>query len=315
MTAPTTLRVAYATYAQDPADPDPDLDAVLVSGALREHGADCEPLRWDDPDVRWSDWDVVLIRSTWNYAADRVAFLDWAAAVSQSSLLLNPLDIVTWNTDKTYLRDLADSGVPTIPTWWCPPGDRPPDRRSMRNLTGVGGLDAAAWVAKPAVGAGARGALRFADDDEGWQRLHDHVASLHAQGQQVMVQPYLRAVDSSGEAAVVVIDGQVSHAVRKVAALTCGGHGDARGLTILTPAMHALVGRVREAMADRWDACVYARVDMVSTGAAEEDPAGRMVVMECELTEPLLFCYLAPAGAEALAAAVVRRAGKARRTR
>lgn len=315
MMAAPALRVAYATYDQDPADPDPDLDAAIVQQALWERGAHCEVRRWDDPAESWSDWDVVLIRSTWNYAADRAGFLEWAAQVSKCAVLLNPLDVVTWNTDKTYLRDLAGHGVPTIPTWWCSTGERPPDRTDMGALPGVGALNPSAWVAKPAVGAGARGARRFADDEDGWRELHDHVAFLHAQGQQVMVQPYLQAVDSAGEAAVVVIDGEASHAVRKVAALTCGGHGDARGLTPLTPSMLALVERVREAMADRWDACVYARVDMVSTGATEDVPGSRMVVMECELTEPLLFCYLVPAAADALADAVVRRAGNARRTR
>ncbi len=72
------------------------------------------------PAVDWGSYDLVVIRSTWDYAPRRDDFAAWAASVPR---LANPADVVAWNTDKTYLRELAAAGVPVVPTAWLAPGD------------------------------------------------------------------------------------------------------------------------------------------------------------------------------------------------
>ena len=97
-----------------------------------------------------------MLRSTWNYTEHLDEFLAWATRVSQVTRLVNPVEIIEWNTDKRYLADLAARGIPVVPTVFVAPGEEvPPD------------AVAGHVVVKPSVGAGSRGAKLFHDDVEG----------------------------------------------------------------------------------------------------------------------------------------------------
>src|SRR5690554_1330446 len=100
-----------------------DVDEEL----LLPHLPEAEVVAWDNPDVDWSRYEVVLLRSPWNYTERLPEFLEWAERVSQVARLHNPLDIVRWNTDKRYLEDLAERGVPTVPTVFVAPGEQVAD--------------------------------------------------------------------------------------------------------------------------------------------------------------------------------------------
>ena len=181
--------------------PDLDPDDQLLIEPLRDSGVDAVAAVWDDPGVDWSAFHLVVIRSTWDYPARRAEFLNWTRRASR---LVNPADVVEWNTDKRYLRDLASAGVPVVPTTWVAPYDAvvlPPRGRH---------------VVKPAVGAGSVDAGAFSMHDAHEQALaHEHASRLLAAGQTVMVQPYLHSIDEVGETALMFIDGEFSHAVRK----------------------------------------------------------------------------------------------------
>ena len=157
-----------------------------------------------------------MLRSPWDYVPPpgrlrrlgRVACPGW----------LNPADVVAWNTDKTYLRELAAAGVPVIPTDCVAPG-RVVDARPP---TGE-------WVVKPTVSAGSQDTGRYAlaGRSASWPR--PHVARLTAAGRTAMVQPYLAAVDTAGETAVLFSRRRrrlaYSHAIRKGPMLTGTGGG------------------------------------------------------------------------------------------
>ncbi|HRD11499.1 MAG TPA: hypothetical protein PLI79_06530, partial [Mycobacterium sp.] len=130
-------------------------DAGLVK-ALRNRGLHARWLSWDDPQTL--DADLVILRATWDYAERRDEFLAWASRVRN---LLNAPAVVTWNSDKHYLRDLADAGVPTIPSYFFEPGD--PVRLPKGEV-----------VVKPAIGAGSIDTGRFVDHSA----ARAHVAAL-----------------------------------------------------------------------------------------------------------------------------------------
>jgi hypothetical protein len=98
-----------------------DEDAGLLVEALAEDNVDGRWVVWNDPDVDWHRWPTVL-RSTWDYPQHRPQFLEWIAAVP---MLYNPSNVVMWNLDKVYLRDLEQAGVPVMPTVVVPPGTEP----------------------------------------------------------------------------------------------------------------------------------------------------------------------------------------------
>ena len=283
--------VALATCA---AFPSGDEDAAALVAALAAVGVDARWQVWTDPDVDWSR-SLVVLRSTWDYTLTAEVFLAWTRTVPR---LANPADVVEWNSDKVYLRDLAAAGVPIVPTEFAAPGE--PVR-----LPGAGD-----FVVKPSLGAGSRGAGRF-DAGTAGSAAQEHVAGLHAAGRTVLLQPYLRDVDAQGETALIYLDGQFSHAVNKAALLpepaVHGIHDDALYVEeMMTPhtatASELAAGaQVIDALAERFGAHqLYARVDLLPTADGPR-------LVELEVTEPSLFLGYADGAAERFAAAIASR--------
>lgn len=186
------IRHPRIVFAGCRALPDGDGDDAGLVDALRARGLHAHWLAWDDPATEQAD--IVILRATWDYIERLDEFLAWTRRVPN---LLNGPDVVEWNTDKRYLADLADAGVPTVPSMFFAPGER------------VGAL-AGEVVVKPAVGAGSYGAQRFSDEDA----ARRHAEELQAQGRTVLVQPYDERI-ADGETALVFVAGQQSHAFTK----------------------------------------------------------------------------------------------------
>ena len=290
-------RVALITCAELP---DLDADDRLLVGPLAARGIRVEPAVWDDPAVDWAGYRLAVLRSPWDYAPRRQRFVEWTRTVPG---IANPAAVVEWNTDKRYLRILAEAGVPTVPTEWVSP-----DRAWQPPTTGE-------YVVKPAISAGSLDTGRYDLADPGHRRLATaHVARLRAQGRLVMVQPYLAAVDTAGETALLFVAGPdglaYSHAVRKGPMLSGPDQG-AEGLyrpeeiTARKPgtAERDLAERVLGAVPGGTDQLLYARVDLIP--GRDGDP----VLIELELTEPSLFLRHAEGAAERLAEAIAARLG------
>ena len=235
-------------------------------------------VHWDDPDVDWASFDVAVLRSTWNYTDHLDEFLAWATRISQVTHLVNPVEIIEWNTDKRYLGDLAARGIPTVPTLFVTPGDEvEPD------------AVAGHVVVKPSVGAGSKGARLFDGDPSG---ALAHAAALHAAGSTVMIQPYISGVDEHGETALIFLGGEFSHAARKAAILSrdmswsTGLYADEK--VTPTTATSEELELAQRILADL-PGLAYARVDLLPS-------ADGPVVLELELTEPSLFLALDPRG-------------------
>jgi glutathione synthase/RimK-type ligase-like ATP-grasp enzyme len=276
--------------------PTPDVDAPVVT-ALRTLGATVHAPSWSDPDVDWASFDVAVVRTTWDYPARREAFVDWAGRAAAATALWNPADVLRWNTHKSYLLELEDRGAPVVPTAWLAAGDR----------VDLGELLAARdWkraVIKPAVGNGADGVLRTVDVDEAAAQAH--LDRMLGTGD-AMVQPYLDAVAAHGEVSVVVVDGQVTHAVRKTPAVgdyrVQEDHGGANARLDLDGEGAEPAALARWLLDAAGHELLYARVDLVP----DENAAWQ--VAELELTEPDLYLGLAPEVGEVLARAILARA-------
>jgi glutathione synthase/RimK-type ligase-like ATP-grasp enzyme len=275
-----SARIALVSTLEMPLS-DPDEDALLP--LLPE----AEVAYWDYPETVWATYELVVVRSTWNYTAHLDEFLAWATRVSQVTRLVNPVEIIEWNTDKRYLADLSARGIPTVPTIFANPGE-------------AVSADAVAGhvVVKPSVGAGSNGAALFRDDPAG---ALAHVAALQLRGATAMVQPYMTEVDERGETALVFVGGEFSHAARKAAILSrdmswsTGLYADEKVVpTTATATELELAHRI----IDELPGLAYARVDLLPT-------ADGPVVLELELTEPSLFLALDP-GAPSRAATAFR---------
>jgi glutathione synthase/RimK-type ligase-like ATP-grasp enzyme len=285
-------RVALVTCSELPAG---DEDSGLLLAACAAAGLDAEWRVWDDAAVEWASYDLAVIRSTWDYVPRRDDFAGWAASVPR---LANPADVVAWNTEKSYLRELDQAGVPVVPTRWLEPDDQLPADWSEAS----DGWDDV--VVKPAVSAGARDTARYGPGEA--DRARAHAERLLAAGRRVLVQPYLAGVDELGETAVLHVGGAYSHAVRKGPLLVSGGDAEVEGLWRPEEIAPREPAEVERELAERALAMVpggpqrllYARVDLLP------GPGGAPVVVEVELTEPSLFLTAVPAAADRLAAAI-----------
>ena len=264
-----------------------DEDLPPLCRALGDAHLEHDIVVWDDRSVDWASFDLVVLRSAWDYAERRDAFVAWARAVPR---LANPPEVIAWNTDKRYLRDLARDGVAVTPTTWIEPGD---------SIT----LPDGDIVVKPAVSAGARHTARYLPDAHAHAR--EHVRGLQRRGRTTMVQPYLSRIDEHGETALLFFGGVFSHAVRKGPILVPGA-AVVEGLFAKedisprepTEAERALAERTLDSVPGGRDALLYARVD-VAPGID-----GAPLVLELELTEPSVFLAHAPGAAGRFARAI-----------
>ncbi|MFN2518670.1 MAG: RimK family alpha-L-glutamate ligase [Jatrophihabitantaceae bacterium] len=277
--------------------PDGDEDGGALVAALAARGVAARWQVWSDTPASWAG-ELAVVRSTWDYTRDRDAFLAWARTVPR---LVNPAEVIAWNSDKTYLRDLAAAGVPVVATVFVAPG-------TIVALPVTG-----EFVVKPSIGAGSMGVGRFSGDT--LEQAQAHVANLHEAGRIVLVQPYLSEVDTAGETALVYFDGQFSHAIRKAAMLPAQVTNPLDRVTADTlyllesvearepsRAELAVGEQVMQILRDRFGTdLMYARVDLLPT------PAGPLLI-ELELTEPSLFLSYGAGAVNRLAAAIAVRA-------
>lgn len=281
-----------------------DDDLAPLLEACTQAGLEARIVAWDDATVSWRRFDAALLRSPWDYTERLWEFLDWCSRVQQSTQLLNPLAVVRWNTDKHYLADLQAAGVPVVSTVFVEPEAEPLEALQAF----LAGHETEEFVVKPAVSAGSRDTQRYSRAQD--FAAGNHIARLLEQGRSVMLQPYLRSVDSVGESALIYFDGQFNHAIGKGALLRpdqpatntphASGHITPREAD---PAERQLAERVLEAakrLLQLDQPLSYARVDLI------RDDAGSPRLLELELTEPSLFFAQAPGSVQRFAANLAR---------
>ena len=265
---------------------------------LHDVGQPFESVAWDDPTVSWRDFDAAIVRTTWDYCPRLPEFLAWARRAGAETRLFNPVEVLTWNTNKRYLAAVAAEGACIIPTEWVTPAeaDALPARLAARGW-------GRAFV-KPVVGAGSEHTLRVEDDPQSRAAAVEFVRNYPvAEG--ALVQPYLDRVESVGELSVVFFGGELSHAVRKLppagdfrVQVEWGGRYQSHTLSdeerAVAEGCLAAAGRAFALAAP----LVYARVDLL------QSPDGRWCLNELELVEPSLYFGHAPEGPARLLAAI-----------
>jgi hypothetical protein len=266
------------------------IDDDHAIGPLRALGWDVSTLSWRQTALPWSQFDAVIIRSTWDYWDDVPSFLEVLTRIDRQTRLANSLGLVNWNLAKTYLRDLGNRGVGIVPTLW------------LDGLDGLSASDCAEvlgaedLVVKPVIGANGQDAFRFSHDEEvvRWDRI---ASTFH--GRACMVQRFMPSVLTEGEFSLFFFGGAFSHAILKVPAAGEFRSQEERGAGIFAVAPEAgLLRRGVEALASTPSVPLYARIDFVRNQAGDFD------VMELELIEPSLYLRMHPAAPAGFAAAI-----------
>lgn len=262
-----------------------DYDMPLLLDACQASGFIAEVCIWEDPDIDWSRFDAVLLRSPWNCIEQLPEFLKWCERVAVVTHLFNPVSVARWGLDKLYLADIAARGVPIIPSQFVEPGADPalalqaflsayPETKEI--------------VVKPTVGSYSRGVQRYTRPREA--EAAEHIAKLLNKGCHVILQPYIDSIDRDGETDLIYFDNVYSHAIRKSAMLMPDG-------TVNVPTLEFRKARTADeeeravALAALNAAAshlglekplLYGRVDLI------RDVNGKPMVMEMEICEPSL---------------------------
>ncbi len=282
------MDVALVTYSDLP---DWAKDEGLLLDALSRRGVRAGLAVWDDPAVDWAGIGACMIRSTWDYHHRVEEFVAWAERVGTVTMLYNSAEAVRWNTRKTYLRDLAERGVPVVPTVWL-------ERGARADLAGI--VAAQGWhgavVVKPVVSASAYATVLVDKETLGEGQAH---LAAHLPERDMMAQPFIPSVETYGEHSLMFIGGRFTHSVRRPHMLGSNVDSDERARLVEAP--RDAIGFAAHVLEAAGFETLYARVDVV------RDDAGELRLMELELVEPSLFLQEAPEVVEVFADAIAAR--------
>jgi len=230
---------------------------------------------WDNPAVDWGKYELVLLKSPWDYFDKIDTFYTWLSKLEELQVrVLNPISIVRWNADKRYLVELQEKGERVVPTLWLEQGSR------LDVATVFERLQSDKIIVKPAVSGGAKNTFALTPQEAETQA--ESINSL-LQQESFLAQPFIPEIQTKGEWSFLFFNGEYSHTVLKTAKA-----GDFRvqhffGGTIHTPEPPAHLLEAAHNLVDKYaQGCLYARVDGI-------ERAGELVLMELELIEPFLF--------------------------
>ena len=301
---PGRPRLAVAVSSQYP---DLRPDWPLLRRALTDLGLVVSTEVWTDPDVPWSEFDLVVANGAWDniHHPAEIPGLGGRHRAGGHGWSTRPATL-RWNLDKHYLVDLAAAGVATVPTLWLRAAAADSDGASRGPWAGaLGAIPRGDVVVKPTVSGGGFQTARYRAGEH--REAQNHIGHLLAGGRDVMVQPYQEAVDAEGEGGLIFLAGQFSHAVRK-GPLLRRDIGPRSGLLEFqeisalepTPAQLTTARAALDAAEARLGPTTYARVDLVPL----DD--GTPAVLELELLDPALFFEVHPQAAARFAHVLAR---------
>jgi glutathione synthase/RimK-type ligase-like ATP-grasp enzyme len=265
-------------------------DADLSFGPMTELGWETEMVPWRSP-VDWNDYDLVYICTPWDYQNDVAGFFEVLDRIEASSAkLINSLDLVHWNLEKNYLRDLESRGAVIVPSIYC-------DAFDEQDIAGwfvAHGNDRV--VVKPLVGANSDHIVVLSDPVP--LQVLDDLRSTYA-SRPFFVQPFMESVLSEGEYSTFFFNGEYSHAILKRPEAGDFRSQEEFGADIRSvEAPQALIDTAHDVVALVEPLPIYVRADFV------RDASGRFLVMELELIEPSLYLRTDPGSAARFAAAL-----------
>jgi glutathione synthase/RimK-type ligase-like ATP-grasp enzyme len=247
----------------------------LVKPFLRRLGWAVEDVSWRNKYVNYNEFDLVIVRSTWDYQDDPDAFVKCLERIDASSARLeNPLSLMRWNLSKDYLKALAEKSVPILPTLWYEQYDSTMLNQAFEHFKSD------ELIIKPLVSANADHTYRFRKNDI--TPLTEILMTTFAE-RPFMVQAFESSIIKDGEYSLFYFDGVFSHAICKRPAQgdfrVQEEHGGQLEAIKPTDDMLLLAKQTINALPAP---ALYARVDMLNTSHG-------LAIIEVELIEPSLY--------------------------
>lgn len=271
------MNIALITY-QDKglyASPTVENEDDKLLNFLINKGLKIEKVIWNDPQIKWENYDLAILKSPWDYFDLIEEFYAWLEQLRQKNIkLLNPIEIVKWNADKHYLQDIAKAGLKVTQSIFLKMG-------SQVNLSDYFQfLNAEKFILKPAVSGGSKNTFKVTAANV--QEIESKLQNL-LKKEDFIIQPFLTEIEEVGEWSFLFFGGKYSHALLKKAKPGDFRVQHSHGGTIhpQNPSQH-LIESAQQYVDQFAKGCLYARVD----GAIVDND---FLLMELELIEPFLF--------------------------
>jgi glutathione synthase/RimK-type ligase-like ATP-grasp enzyme len=135
-----------------------------------------------------------------DYQNDPDAFFAVLEIIDRSNARLeNSLELVRWNMQKTYLRDIISKGASIVPTLWQ---EEAVDTKKLRSFFDQ--LDTEEIIIKPIIGASAGHAFRLSRSQSNAKiAVLEKIFGGHA----YMVQPFMPKIVEEGEFSLIYFEG------------------------------------------------------------------------------------------------------------
>jgi glutathione synthase/RimK-type ligase-like ATP-grasp enzyme len=284
--------IALVTYSQYPKLTDSD---CLIAPLILAKNIDVQAVPWDNPAINWQNYDLIVVRSCWNYQHHYAEFMRWLDLLdTQRCRVFNTTTDIRWNSDKLYLQDLAKKDIPIVPTIYLD-GHQPID---LENIWFSSNWEQI--VIKPSIGASAYLVSLFTKKEI--SQAKKHLNKIFSDSNAI-IQPFVSLI-KEGEWSIVFIDNEYCHAVRKIPQkgefrtnFRYHSHIECADLPNIVKT------QVIEIYRKLGKDLLYARMDIVLSGS-------EVMVMELELIEPYLFFDYYPGNAAKFAHAIIKRVEK-----
>ncbi|WP_029408787.1 ATP-grasp domain-containing protein [Treponema pedis] len=267
----------------------PTKDDLLLQNELQNRGYLADITVWSDTSTDFSEYDLAIIRSCWDYDSRLTEFLRQMKKIENSSLLYNPLDIIEKNSDKRYLLDLQTTGIKITPTVTA-------DNLNNLNIPSE-------WkkvVIKPNISASGKDTYRYSIDEE--EKIKAACSDIIEKGKLPLIQKYISSIETFGEHSSIVIDGKITLTVKKTPAK--GGfliHKHFGGSSTSVQTSEKEKSFIRNILSKLESLPLYMRVDYL------KDENDNFLLLELEQIEPHLYLTESVSGLEALTDGIIKR--------
>ena len=265
-------------------------DDKLIS-PMNQNGWECEFIPWDQSNINWNNFDLAIIRSTWDYQDRIQEFLDVLENINLSNCILeNSLELVKWNIDKSYLKELSKKKIQIVPSLFY-------ESYSKKILSdSFSFFSTNKLIIKPAISANADDT--FIIDTENSEKISTMLENTFT-NRKFIIQPFIENIMLEGEYSLIFFENTHSHTLVKKPK-----RGDFRVQEehggILTPVEKPDIKMVNEAkkiLNSLPYKSLYSRIDFVKR-------ENHFLLMEVELIEPSLYFNLNPNAAKKFASII-----------
>ncbi|MFZ6013145.1 MAG: ATP-grasp domain-containing protein [Bacteroidota bacterium] len=273
------MKIAYIVYEHTGTFGIPDEENQSLLQFLRQKGLSVQLELWTNAHVAWQEYDLILLKAPWDYIDKIDRFHHWLETLEKLKVrLLNPIKLVRWNSDKHYLKDIADVGLSVAPTLFVEPGEQLQLHRYFEEF------NSEKLVVKPCVSGASKNTFCVTRDNT--KEIETMINEL-LQREAFIVQPFIPEIVQDGEWSIIFFNGVYSHSLIKRAKT-----GDFRVQNQFGGSVHpvepdrSVIDSAAQYVLQFAQHCLYARVDGVVV-------QGKFMLMELEIIEPVLFLYTA----------------------